>query len=38
MAALPDIKKMPPIHPHYVTPEQKYKYTPYQRDPKNQVR
>ena len=35
---LPDIKKMPPIHPHYVTPEQKYKYTPYQRDPKNQVR
>ncbi len=35
---LPDIKKMPPIHPHYATPEQKYKYTPYQRDPKNQVR
>ena len=35
---LPDIKKLPPIHPHYVTPEQKYKYTPYQRDPKNQVR
>lgn len=35
---LPDIKKLPDIHPHYVTPEQKYKYTPYHRDPKNQVR
>jgi 2-oxoglutarate ferredoxin oxidoreductase subunit alpha len=29
---LPDIDDMPEIHPHYATREQKYKYTPYQRD------
>lgn len=35
---LPDINDLPEIHPHYVTKEQKYKYTPYQRDSKTQVR
>ena len=35
---LPDINDLPEIHPHYVTEEQKYKYTPYQRDSKTQVR
>lgn len=29
---LPDIADLPDIRPHYATPEQKYKYTPYQRD------
>lgn len=36
--ALPDISKMPEIHPHYATPAQKYKYTPYQRDNNTKVR
>jgi 2-oxoglutarate ferredoxin oxidoreductase subunit alpha len=35
---LPDIEALPDIHPHYVTPEQKYKYTPYQRDPDTKAR
>ena len=35
---LPDINSLPEIHPHYVKPEQKYKYTPYQRDPKTGAR
>lgn len=35
---LPNIENLPEIHPHYVTKDQKYKYTPYQRDPKSQVR
>ncbi len=35
---LPNIEDLPEIHPHYVTKEQKYKYTPYQRDPQSQVR
>lgn len=35
---LPNIEDLPEIHPHYVTKDQKYKYTPYQRDPKSQVR
>ena len=35
---LPDINEMPDIHPHYATKEQKYKYSPYHRDPETQVR
>jgi 2-oxoglutarate ferredoxin oxidoreductase subunit alpha len=35
---LPDINEFPEIHPHYATSEQKYKYVPYRRDPKTQVR
>lgn len=35
---LPDINELPEIHPHYALESQKYKYTPYQRDPKNYVR
>ena len=35
---LPDINRMPEIHPHHVTEAQKYKYTPYLRDPKTLVR
>lgn len=35
---LPSIDKLPEIHPHYVTPEQKGHYTPYQRDPETGVR
>lgn len=35
---LPEISEMPAIRPHYVTPAQKYKYTPYGRDPKTHVR
>lgn len=31
---LPDINTLPEIHPHYVTEEQKYKYSPYIRDDK----
>lgn len=30
---LPDLDRMPEIKPHYALPAQKYKYTPYQRDP-----
>lgn len=35
---LPNMEDLPEIHPHYVTKDQKYKYTPYQRDPKSCVR
>ena len=35
---IPDITKLPDIHPHYVTEDQKYKYTPYQRDKQTCVR
>ncbi len=35
---LPNINDLPEIHPHRVTEEQKYRYTPYQRDPKTKVR
>ena len=35
---LPKMEELPEIHPHYVTEEQKYKYTPYQRDPETSVR
>ena len=35
---LPDINELPEIHPHYATDEQKYRYTPYQRDPESHVR
>lgn len=29
---LPDMDALPPIHPHYATEDQKYKYSPYKRD------
>jgi len=35
---LPNIDELPEIHPHFATEEQKYKYTPYKRDPETQVR
>ncbi len=35
---LPKMDELPEIHPHYVTPELKYKYTPYVRDPHTKVR
>ena len=35
---LPKMDELPDIRPHYVTEEQKYKYTPYVRDPESQVR
>ena len=35
---LPKMDELPDIRPHYVTDEQKYKYTPYVRDQKSQVR
>ena len=35
---LPKMAELPDIRPHYVTDEQKYKYTPYVRDPESQVR
>ena len=35
---LPNIEELPEIHPHYVTEDQKYKYTPYKRDPKTLAR
>ena len=35
---LPDINKLPEIKPHYALPEQKGKYTPYERDPKTGAR
>ena len=35
---LPKMDELPDIRPHYVTDEQKYKYTPYVRDPESQVR
>ncbi len=35
---LPSMKELPAIQPHYVTPEQKGHYTPYERDPETLVR
>ena len=35
---LPNIEDLPEIHPHFVTEDQKYKYTPYKRDPKTLAR
>lgn len=35
---LPNIEELPEIHPHFVTEDQKYKYTPYKRDPKTLAR
>ena len=35
---LPNIEELPEIHPHFVTEEQKYKYTPYKRDPETLAR
>ena len=35
---LPDINDLPEIHPHYATSDQRYRYTPYQRDPETCVR
>ncbi len=35
---LPSMEELPDIHPHYVTPEQKDHYTPYERDPETLVR
>lgn len=35
---LPDINKLPEIKPHYALPEQKDKYTPYERDPETGAR
>ena len=35
---LPKMAELPEIHPHYATADQKYKYTPYKRDPESLVR
>jgi 2-oxoglutarate ferredoxin oxidoreductase subunit alpha len=35
---LPDINELPEIHPHYAPEDQKYKYSPYHRDPETKVR
>ena len=35
---LPTMDELPDIHPHYVTPEQKDHYTPYERDTETLVR
>lgn len=35
---LPKIDELPAIAPHFATAEQKYKYTPYVRDPNSKVR
>ncbi len=35
---LPKMSELPEIHPHYVTEEQKYKYSPYKRDAETNVR
>lgn len=35
---LPDINELPEINPHYVRADQKYKYSPYHRDPETKVR
>ena len=35
---LPQMSELPEINPHYATKSQKYKYTPYHRDPENFVR
>ena len=34
---LPDINKLPDIHPHYATPDQAGHYTPFERDPETKV-
>ena len=35
---LPVIDELPEIHPHYATDDQRYRYTPYLRDPQTHVR
>ena len=35
---LPNMDELPEIKPHYVTEDQKYKYTPYRRDPETLAR
>ena len=35
---LPDIDQLSEIHPHFATEEQKYKYSPYKRDPETLAR
>lgn len=35
---LPNLDEMPDIHPHFALPEQRYKYTPYQRNPETLAR
>ncbi len=35
---IPTMEELPDIHPHYVKPEQKDHYTPYERDPETLVR
>ncbi len=35
---LPNLEQYPDIHPQYATPEMKDNYTPYKRNPENQVR
>lgn len=35
---LPDINELSDIHPHYARADQKYKYSPYHRDPETKVR
>ena len=35
---LPQMSELPEINPHYATKSQKYKYTPYHRNPENFVR
>ena len=35
---LPKMAELPEINPHYATPDMKGRYTPYERDPKTQVR
>ena len=35
---LPTIDELPEIRPHYATDDQKYRYTPYLRDPESHVR
>lgn len=35
---LPVINELPEIHPHYATDDQRYRYTPYLRDPQTHVR
>ena len=35
---LPDINKLPDIHPHVATPQQKDHYTPYERNPETKAR
>lgn len=35
---LPKMADLPEIHPHYAPKSQKYKYTPYKRDPETKVR